>query len=107
MKNLKLEEFVILPTEFTFEESATRKIKIPEEYTPEIEFDYPGMFPGMGGMGGLGGMDGMPDFGDMPDLDDSELGDLESDEENSESDSTSSESVDKEEAIDAEVIEDK
>ena len=91
-------EFVILPSDFSFDENAIRKIKIPEEYTPEIEFDYPGMFPGMGG---LGGMDGMPDLGDMPDLDDSELGDLDSDE--NEDDSGSDEDH---ETMDAEIVPD-
>lgn len=96
--------FVILPTEFTFDENAKRHIHIPEEYTPEFEFD-PSMFGGMGGLGGFPGMDGMgdmPDFGDMPDLDDSELDkDLEDSE-----DSEDPEVEKKDEAIDAEIVSD-
>ena len=91
--------FVILPPEFTFDEHAKRQINVPEEYTPEFEFD-PSMFGGMGGLGGFPGMDGMgdmPDFGDMPDLDDSELNDEVDDE------STESE---KDEAVDAEIVSD-
>lgn len=103
--------FIVLPTEFTYDESATRKIKIPEEYTPEISYDYPGMFPGMGGLGGMG----MPDLGDMPDLDDSELGDLDSDEldlenddntDNDNSEEIAEDSEEKSDAIDAEVVPD-
>ena len=105
----KDEAFVILPAEFKFDENATRKLKIPEEYTPEINFDYPGMFPGgMGGLGGLGGMDGMPDFSDMPEMDDEDIGDLDSEElDDQESDVIDDEeSEDKKDAIDAEVVPD-
>lgn len=102
------EMFVILPSEFTFDENVTRKIKIPEEYTPEINYDYPGMFPGgMGGLGGLGGMDGMPDFSDMPEMGDEGLDDLVSDEpDEQESDVIDEDSEEKNDAIDAEVVPD-
>ena len=96
-------DFIILPEEFKSSDSSPRKIDIPEEYTPEIDynFDYPGMFPGMGGMGGLGGMDGMgdmPDFEGMDDfeMDDSEVDDAESDEATSNNDAV----------MDAEIIDD-
>ena len=97
----KEDKFVILPTEFTFDANATRKVNIPEEYTPEISYDYPGMFPGMGGMGGMGGLGDMPDLGDLPDLDDSELEDEDSDELSS---GANVNSEDKQDAFDAEVI---
>jgi hypothetical protein len=108
------ESFVILPSNFTFDENSPRKIKIPEEYTPEINFDYPGMFPGMGGMPNFGDMGGMGDFNgmdgldDMPDLDDSELNDSDDEEVDSEPSNTKSivESDKKDEAIDAEIIKD-
>ena len=108
----KEDKFVILPSEFTFDDKATRKVNIPEEYTPEISYDYPGMFPGMGGLGGMGGMgdlSDMPDLGDLPDLDDSELGDEDSDEVASDTTDKNTEdanmdSQDKQDAIDAEVI---
>ncbi len=105
------DSFIILPPEFTYDESATRKIKIPEEYTPEINYDYPGMFPGMGGLGGMG----MPDLGDMPDIDESELGDLDSDEidqddedetNDEDSEQTAEDTEEKSDAIDAEVVPD-
>lgn len=97
------DSFVILPSEFTYNENATRKIDIPEEYTPEINYDYPGMFPGMGGLGGMGGM---PDFGDMPDLDDSELGDMDLEGTESSDSEEADESIEKKDAIDAEIVPD-
>ena len=102
----KKDFFVILPSEFTYDEKATRKINIPEEYTPEINYDYPGMFPGMGGLGGMGGMGGMPDFGDMPDIDDSELGDLDLDDNESSDIEEPEDPQDKNDAIDAEIVPD-
>ncbi len=103
------DEFVILPPEFTFDDNTSRKILIPEEYTPEINYDYPGMFPGMGGMGGLGDLAGMPDLGDMSDLDDSELDNLDLDDETQDELSENNdieEDKEKDDAIDAEVVSD-
>lgn len=103
------DDFVILPANFTYDEHTTRKIMIPEEYTPEINYDYPGMFPGMGGLGGMGDM---PDFGNMPDFDDSDLSDLENSNSDDDDTAESSEgttvedSQEKDEAIDAEVVSD-